>query len=163
MTSAAATDDVCKTLIDVERDYVKWMRGETRLDMVNQYSPALTHFWWTLGDHGLRLELEREHGQLLRVLRRHEFRQNSTNFVVNVTGFCHCCPPSWARTLVARVRMTTGTEKRTGRRRNPKCGHVAACGTRDPQSDRVASVCGALRVAVDGNVRTDLVNFLNHV
>ena len=33
-----------RMLVDLERDYVKWMRGELHMDMKNPYSPAIRHF-----------------------------------------------------------------------------------------------------------------------
>ena len=44
MTSAMVEDDVSRTLVDLKRDHVMWLRGETSVDMRNQYAPAIRSF-----------------------------------------------------------------------------------------------------------------------
>ena len=34
-------DRILPLLVDLERDYVKWMRGELHMDLKNPYSPAI--------------------------------------------------------------------------------------------------------------------------
>ena len=44
MTVASLEDRILHMLVDLERDYVKWMRGELHVDMKNPYSPAIRRF-----------------------------------------------------------------------------------------------------------------------
>ena len=64
VTSAAVEDDVLRTLIDLERDNVKWMRGETCFGHAT--SPLASNQPRQKG-HGVRFELERRHSLLPRV------------------------------------------------------------------------------------------------
>ena len=44
MTVASLEDRILRMLVDLERDYVKWMRRELHVDMKNPCSPAIRHF-----------------------------------------------------------------------------------------------------------------------
>ena len=37
-------DRLLQTLMDLDRDHVKWTRGSLHMDMKNPYSPATMHF-----------------------------------------------------------------------------------------------------------------------
>ena len=43
-TTTPLEDRMLRMLMDPERDYVKWTRGELHMDMKNSYSPAIRHF-----------------------------------------------------------------------------------------------------------------------
>ena len=44
MTVASLEDRILRMLVDLGRDYVKWMRGELHMVMKIRYSPAIRHF-----------------------------------------------------------------------------------------------------------------------
>ena len=44
MTVASLEDRVLRMVVGLERDFLKWMRGELHIDMRTPYSPAIRHF-----------------------------------------------------------------------------------------------------------------------